>query len=150
MKKGMHVFLRPGERLYVNGAVLKVDRKVSLEFLNDVTFLLESHVLQADDAKTPLRQLYFVLQTMLIDPSSVSRTRKMFESSHARIVASLSNEGILSGLGTVHALVAANRVFEALKTLRVLFPIEDAVLSNSAMTLAAGQNREEAACKPQA
>lgn len=146
MKKGMHVFLRPGERLFVNGAVLRADRKVSLEFLNDVTFLLESHVLQTEDAKTPLRQLYFVLQTMLIDPSSVARTRTMFEASHARLVASLSNESILSGLKSVHEFVAANRIFEALKALRVLFPIEDAILSNSAMTPAVSQNRKEVSC----
>jgi flagellar protein FlbT len=45
VKKGLHISLRPGERIYVNGAVLKVDRKVAIEFLNDVTFLLEHHVL---------------------------------------------------------------------------------------------------------
>jgi flagellar protein FlbT len=68
------------------------------------------------------------------------RTRKMFEASHARLAASLSNESILSGLKSVHAFVTANRIFEALKALRVLFPIEDAILSNSA-TLAPSQNR---------
>jgi len=50
MKNVLHISLRPGERIYVNGAVLKVDRKVSIEFLNDVTFLLEQHVLLPDDA----------------------------------------------------------------------------------------------------
>ncbi|OYW35186.1 MAG: hypothetical protein B7Z45_06885 [Azorhizobium sp. 12-66-6] len=39
----MQLTLRPGEKIYVNGAVLRVDRKVTLELLNDVTFLLESH-----------------------------------------------------------------------------------------------------------
>ena len=69
MKKAMHISLRPGEKLYVNGAVLRVDRKVSVEFLNDVTFLLENHVILPEEANTPLRQLYFVVQTMLIEPA---------------------------------------------------------------------------------
>ena len=41
----MRLYLRPGEKLYINGAVIRVDRKVSIELLNDVTFLLENHVM---------------------------------------------------------------------------------------------------------
>ena len=62
----MHLNLRAGERVYINGAVVRADRKVSLELMNDATFLLEGHVLQPDEATTPLRQLYFAAQTMLI------------------------------------------------------------------------------------
>ena len=40
MKKPMCISLRGGERIYVNGAVLRVDRKVTLELINDVAFLL--------------------------------------------------------------------------------------------------------------
>ena len=46
----MHISLRSGERPFLNGAVLRVDRKVTLELLNDATFLLENHVLQVEDA----------------------------------------------------------------------------------------------------
>ena len=55
----MNITLRAGERIYVNGAVLRVDRKATLELMNDATFLLEAHVMQAQDATTPLRQIYF-------------------------------------------------------------------------------------------
>ncbi len=128
MKRSFHLWLRPGERVFINGAVLRVDRKVSVEFLNDVTFLLESHVMQADDTTTPLRQLYFIIQTMLIDPANAGSARQLFEQSHALLLASFKNEEILSGLKIVGELMAANRVFEALKTVRALFPIEAAVL----------------------
>ena len=69
----LRLSLRAGERIFVNGAVMRVDRKTSLELLNDVTFLLESHVMQAADAKTPIRQLYFLVQMMLIDPADAIR-----------------------------------------------------------------------------
>jgi len=49
----MHLSLRAGEKIYLNGAVIKVDRKVSIELLNDVTFLLEAHVLTTNDTTTP-------------------------------------------------------------------------------------------------
>ena len=67
--------LRAGEKLYINGAVIKVDRKVTIELMNDATFLLEAHVIQPDEANTPLRQLYFVLQTQLMERESAPIAR---------------------------------------------------------------------------
>ena len=69
MSRSISLNLRARERIFVNGAVLKVDRKVSLELLNDATFLLEAHVLQAEQATTPVRRLYFIAQAMLTKPS---------------------------------------------------------------------------------
>ncbi|MFO7460819.1 MAG: flagellar biosynthesis repressor FlbT, partial [Desulfatiglandales bacterium] len=66
MRKTLKISLKPNEKIYVNGAVLKTDRKVSLEFLNDVDFLLEAHVMQPEEAITPIRQLYFIVQVMLM------------------------------------------------------------------------------------
>ena len=68
----MNITLRAGERLYINGAVIRVDRKATIELLNDVTFLLENHVMQAEQATTPLRQIYFVVQVMLMDPGATA------------------------------------------------------------------------------
>jgi flagellar protein FlbT len=146
MTKAMRIHLRPGERLYVNGAVLRVDRKVSIEFLNNVTFLLENHVMLAEEATTPLRQLYFIVQTMLIDPSSSASTQELYEKSHALLLATFTNEQVLAGLHSVHALVHGKRLFDALKLIRTLFPIEDWVLSKPGLvaTADAGPNREVA------
>ena len=68
----MNITLRAGERLFINGAVIRVDRKASIELLNDVTFLLENHVLQAEQATTPIRQIYFAVQIMLMDPTAAA------------------------------------------------------------------------------
>ena len=73
----MNITLRAGERIYINGAVLRVDRKATLELMNDATFLLETHVMQAEDATTPLRQIYFVVQVMLMDPASARTTAQL-------------------------------------------------------------------------
>ncbi len=78
MKNTLKISLRPNEKIYLNGAVIRTDRKVTIELLNDVQFLLESHVLQAADATTPLRQLYFMVQMMLIDPQTLPQARELF------------------------------------------------------------------------
>lgn len=131
MKK-LQISLKPGERIYVNGAVLKVDRKVSVEFLNDVSFLLEHHVLHPEDTRTPLRQLYFIVQTVLIDPANSDDARAMFYASLASLLASLENAKILDGLAEVRDFFERGRPFDALKVLRSLFAIEDDILAQRA------------------
>lgn len=128
MKK-LQISLKPGGRIYVNGAVLKVDRKVSIEFLNDVTFLLEHHVLQPSDTHTPLRQLYFIIQTVLIDPANSEDARSMFHSAHAALLASFKNSTIINGLIEVGDAFERGRPFDALKILRPLFVIEDEIIA---------------------
>ena len=125
----IQVSLKAGERIYLNGAVIRVNRKVTIELLNDVVFLLEAHVLQADQTTTPLRQLYFILQAVLMDPRNAPATLALFHDVYSSTLASFSNESVRSGLKAAGALVADDRVFEALRTIRSLFPIEDEILS---------------------
>lgn len=132
MKNTLKITLKPGEKIYVNGAVVKVDRKVALEFLNDVQFLLESHVLQPEDASTPLRQLYFIVQVMLMNPNGADEARDMFRQSLSLLLASFRNEQVLSTLKNIDRLVGEGEVFEALKAIRTLYRAEDAILGAEA------------------
>lgn len=125
MKNTLKISLKPGEKIFLNGAVIRVDRKVTIELLNDVQFLLENHVLQADNASTPLRQLYFILQIMLMNPEGAADARAMFRKSLPLLIASFSNEAIRAGLKHVDRLVAENHVYEALKQIRGLYRLEE-------------------------
>src|SRR5690606_2107656 len=107
----------------------KADRKVSLEFLNDVQFLLQSHVLQLEEASSPLRQLYFIVQVMLMDPQGAEQARMAFRATLPRLLGAFSDERILSALKYIDRLVAEDQVFEALKAIRGLYPIEDRILN---------------------
>lgn len=127
--KRMQISLRPGQRFYLNGAVIRADRKVTLELLNNASFLLDSHVIQEDETTTPLRQLYFVAQTMLIDPSAAAKARQLFDEMLVSIQATFSSETVRSGLNDVAAMIEGGKTFEALRTLRHLFPAEAMILS---------------------
>lgn len=124
----MRISLRPGQRIYINGAVLRADRKVTLELMNDATFLLDSHVMQQEETTTPLRQLYFIVQTMLIDPNAQEQARKLFDHLHARLMEAFTGQAVRDGLKSVGELVADGRSFDALRAIRQLFPIEAAIL----------------------
>ncbi|KQT82449.1 flagellar biosynthesis repressor FlbT [Aurantimonas sp. Leaf443] len=125
----LRLSLRAGERIFINGAVMRVDRKTSLELLNDVTFLLESHVMQAEDARTPLRQLYFLVQMILIDPANSETAVDTFRRTYVLLMAAFSNQTVRSGLMDVAECIDRNRAFEALKIVRGLIPLEDMILA---------------------
>lgn len=128
MKNALKISLKPNEKIYINGAVIKVDRKTTLELLNDVQFLLESHVLQPEDASTPLRQLYFMVQIMLMDPAGAPQARALFRQSLPLTLESFEDEEIRAGLKQIDRMVGEDRVFEALKSLRILYRLEERAL----------------------
>ena len=120
----MHISLRAGEKLYINGAVVRVDRKVSIELLNDATFLLEAHVMHVDEVTTPLRRLYFIVQIMLMNPADTPAAHAMVADALLSNRQDCDHQQILMGLDNVERLIGENRKFEALKTIRALLPLE--------------------------
>jgi len=130
MTNTLKLSLKPNEKIYLNGAVVRVDRKVTLELMNDVQFLLESHVLQPEDASTPLRQLYFIVQVMLMNPQGAVGAREMFRRSLPLLLAGFHDEQIRATLKHVDQLVSEGHVFEALKAIRSLYALERAALES--------------------
>lgn len=129
MKKPMQLVIRGGERLFVNGAVIRFQQKTSIELLNDAIFLLEQHVLHAEDTTTPLRQLYFAVQAMLIDPANRAAADGLFASLYGSLLAAVRSTEIRAGLLDVGAHVSDGRLIDALKAIRALYPLEAAVLA---------------------
>jgi flagellar biosynthesis repressor protein FlbT len=132
MSQTLRITLKANEKIYINGAVIRADRKVSLELLNDVQFLLENHVLQPEDANTPLKQLYFIVQVMLMNPGSGEEPRHLFRKTLPPLLTAFSDPHILSTLKHVDQLVAEDRTYEALKSIRSLFVLERQILNPDA------------------
>lgn len=133
MKNTLRISLKAGERIFINGAVLRVDRKVSLEFMNDVTFLLENHVMQPEEATTPLRQLYFIVQMMLINPAGVDQSMEMFRKSIVMLLSCFNDEEVRSELKHIDGMVIQGKAFESLKAIRSLYPVEEKILNTPQM-----------------
>ena len=129
MGNSLRITLRGGERLFINGAVLKADRKVGLELLNGATFLLEQHFMTSEEAKTPLSQLYFLVQTMLVEPAMAGAARAAAEAGLAGL-AGLSvasqDSAMRDGLKQIEALLKLDRPVDVLKKIRALLPLERA------------------------
>lgn len=131
MKNTLKISLKAREKIYLNGAVFRADRKVSIEILNDVHFLLESHVLQPNEASTPLRQLYFMVQVMLIEPLGAPAARDMFRKSLPLLIASFTDAHICATLKQVDQLISEGSIYEALKTIRSLYDLEARAIADA-------------------
>jgi flagellar protein FlbT len=124
MKPSLKLSLKSGEKIYINGAIIRVDRKVSLELLNEATFLLQHHVLKVEDANTPLKQLYFIIQASLINPQAGRGTKEMGFASLSLLQTSFADCRIQEGLAQVEVCLRKERPFDALKIIRAMFALE--------------------------
>jgi len=124
----LKISLKAGEKIFINGAVLRADRKVTLEVLNNVTFLLEQHVLRPEDTITPLRQLYFMIQTAIMEPKSSQEAIVMAGFSIRAAKKAFANPTVLADLDAVEGLLERQRYYECLRLLRKLFGIEERLM----------------------
>ena len=112
----MRISVKNGERLFVNGAVLRFHGRSQIEFLNDVQFLLEAHVMQEEEVTTPAAHLYFQIQILLVELNSEDAAA--YAGALRRAWSTYPADRDL--LSAVDALVGARRYHEAMKRLRPL------------------------------
>jgi flagellar protein FlbT len=88
-------------------------------------------VLQLDEASTPLRQLYFILQVMLMNPTGANEAYELFRRSLPLMLASFADPEITGTLKHVDRMVGEGHVYEALKAIRSLYPLERQALGEN-------------------
>ena len=126
----LKITVRGGDRLFVNGAILRMDRKVGIEMLNEMTFLLEQHVIEQSETSSPLRQFYFITQTILIEPALNDTARSLASHCLASLFVAYgeTDRALAAGLKEVEALFRSERFIETLKKIRSLLPLEARIL----------------------
>ena len=123
----MKIHLKRNEKLFINGAVIRLDRRGSIELMNDAQFLMENHILQQEDAKTPLQQVYFIVQTMLMDPSNSNLTKYLLDSYSDVLLRFDFSKEYNQLLAEVKKMVDAANYYGALKLLRNSFHLDGAI-----------------------
>lgn len=114
----MKVFLKAGDQLYLNGANFRVDRKVSIELLNQTKFLLADHVMSPEQADTPLKRLYFTIQLMILDAPASNETLALYRSIFQSIMQQTEKRELNRLLLQVDRDVRCGREYQALKSIR--------------------------------
>lgn len=84
--------------------------------------------MQPEQTTTPLRQLYFIIQTVVIDPANAATAKRLFDDLCRRLYDTIDRDDLHAALREIRQLVEGKRYYEALKMLRSCFKIDDDIL----------------------
>jgi flagellar protein FlbT len=118
------------ESLIVNGAVLvNGEYRTSLIIRNFAHVMREKDVLKEADADTPTRRLYFVVQTMLMQPPPSPNLMRLYHELIGQLQAAYVLPENLEILNQVNRLVEGVDYYKALAALHPLIAHEAALLN---------------------
>ena len=122
--------LGANERLVVNGAVLVNGAyRTTLLIKNFAHIMREKDVLQEEDANTPTKRLYFLVQAMLMQPPPPPILTEMYRSAHEQLQDVYIKEDNKTILQDVDGLVNAGDYYKALAKLHPLIAYEAKLLN---------------------
>ncbi len=128
----LKVTLKPRERFVLNGGVLvNGNRRTDLIIENQVSLLRERDILNADEANTPVRRIYFAIMMMYLEEALDSPFYQEFVDRITEFMCVVSKKEVLGKchhiLDDVHEL----RFYSALMTCKTLLPFEKERLENA-------------------
>lgn len=113
--------LKPNERIVVNGCVItNGDRRTTLTVSSFGQVMRARHIMQPEDAKSPVDRLYLAIQSMLIDNGTVDTAIRHVNRQAARLIAQASDTGLRRRLMTVMDHVHTGDFYRGLMELRPL------------------------------
>ena len=119
--------LKPGEKFVLNGAVVQNgDRRGVLVLQNKASVLREKDIMQAEDATSPARRIYFPVMMMYLDESGAPRYFEEFAARLGEFMGAIANPGVLADCVVASKHVLAREYYKALMACRQLIEYEDA------------------------
>ncbi|WP_309093005.1 flagellar biosynthesis repressor FlbT [Phenylobacterium sp.] len=123
--------LRPGERFVLNGAVVQNgDRRSVLVLQNKASVLREKDIMQADEANTPARRIYFPVMMMYLDEANADRYYDEFVRRMTEFMGVIANPPVLADCVAISKHCMAREYYKALMLCRRLIEYEDERLGN--------------------
>jgi flagellar biosynthesis repressor protein FlbT len=118
------------ERLIVNGAVMvNGGCRTTLIIRNFAHIMREKDVLQEEDANTPTRRLYFILQAMLMQPPPPEPLKASYRLAHTQLTVAYERPENLLILAEVDRMVELGDFYKAMMKLHPLIAYEAELLN---------------------
>ena len=118
--------LKPGERFVLNGAVLQNgDRRGVLVLQNKASVLREKDILQAEEATSPARRVYFPVMMMYLDAEDPAKYYAEFGARLAEFVGAAASPEAMTHCLDASRNVASGEYYKALMSCRRLIEFED-------------------------
>ena len=123
--------LKPGEKFVLNGAVVQNgDRRGSLILQNKASVLREKDIMQAEDANTPAKRIYFPVMMMYLDEGSADKFYDEFVRRVTEFMSVVKNPDALADCVAASKHVMAREYYKALLAARKIIDYEEQRLGN--------------------
>jgi flagellar protein FlbT len=123
--------LKPGEKFVLNGAVVQNgDRRGVLMLQNKASVLREKDIMQAEQANTPARRVYFPVMMMYLSELEAPQLQPEFTTRLNEFISVIRNPAILADCLTISRYVVSKDYYKALMLCRKLIDYEDERLGN--------------------
>ena len=125
----LKITLKPQEKMILSGAVITNGSNIGCQLIveNKVPILREKDILNQNDADTPCRNLYFIIQLMYIDEEKQSIHQKNYWDQVNKIIkAAPSTVGLID---RINEEIVSGRFYQALKLAQNLITYEQEVVS---------------------
>lgn len=128
--------LKPGEKFVCNGAVLtNGERRVSLVIENKASILRDRDIMQAEDANTPAKRIYFPIMMLYLDAEHADVHYDDFVKRTSEFMEAVSDHESLSVCVAISRDVLQGQYYKALIKCRQLFDFEQVRLRYVASSL---------------
>ena len=118
--------LKPGEKFVLNGAVVQNgDRRGVLVLQNKASVLREKDIMQAEEATSPARRVYFPVMMMYLDEGGAAAWFDEFAQRLNEYMGVVRNADILAEGVNVSKHVLGRNYYKALMSCRRLIEYED-------------------------
>lgn len=133
--------LKPGEKFVLNGAVVQNgDRRGVLVLQNKASVLREKDIMQADDANTPSRRIYFPVMMMYLDDAGAGRYYDEFVRRLTEFMNVIQNPDVLAECVAISKHCMEREYYKALMLCRKLIEYEDERLGNVPSGVSGGRS----------
>lgn len=125
----LKVELKTGEKLIINGAVIRLAGPPSALLIENQAMLLrERDVITPENANTPAKRLAFTIQLMYLDPANAAAYRGDYDRLMAEFRGAISTEAILDRLDEVSKAIERGEPYKALSLMRAVLRHERRLL----------------------
>ena len=132
--------LKPGEKFVLNGAVVQNgDRRGVLVLQNKASVLREKDIMQAEEADTPARRVYFPVMMMYLDEAGASQYYDDFVRRMTEFMSVIRNPEILADCVSVSRHLMTREYYKALMLCRRLIDYEDERLGHGSASVPASR-----------
>ncbi len=126
----LKITLRPYEKIIIAGAAIKNGiHTTNLLIENEVPILREKDILKKENADSPARRIYFVVQLMYMDQANLVEHHKLYWSLvNAFLKAAPSALGLID---KINVQILSAQYYKALKYARELIKYEQSIISGT-------------------